>query len=384
MDNLAHSLVGLAAAKAGLERLSPGATLVCVLAANTPDGDIAVLLFADRWSFLHYHRHITHSIVGTLAIALIIPLIFWCGDRLIARMRSRSPSVRLKGLLLASLVVSATHPLLDWTNNYGVRLLLPWSSQWFYGDLVFIVDPFIWLVLGGAVFLLGSRYKWQIGIWLIAAIALTYLVMTATTQREVTNAFLLCVFWVVSITGLVLAYKLGAAERWGRKIAWSAFGLLLAYWMGLFVMHSVALSEVRRAASTIAIQHNEGVTDVAAMPTLANPFHWQGVVETDRAAYRFEISLPAATPDLSALIRHERADTFESPFVVRAAEDRRARIFLGFARFPVFRVRGADCMTETIVQMADLRYTEPGSSRGSFALEVPIDCPIETGMKSTE
>ena len=29
MDNLTHSLVGLAAAKAGLEKLSPGATVVC-------------------------------------------------------------------------------------------------------------------------------------------------------------------------------------------------------------------------------------------------------------------------------------------------------------------------------------------------------------------
>ena len=77
MDNLAHSLVGLAAAKAGLERLSPGATAVCLLAANAPDSDVAVLLVADRWTFLHYHRHITHSIVGTLALALILPLIFW-------------------------------------------------------------------------------------------------------------------------------------------------------------------------------------------------------------------------------------------------------------------------------------------------------------------
>src|SRR6185503_6434065 len=98
MDNLTHSLLGLAAAKAGCERLSPGATAVCLLAANAPDADVAILLFADRWSFLHYHRHITHSIVGTLVIALVPPLIFWFGDRGLARLRSRPPSVRLKGL----------------------------------------------------------------------------------------------------------------------------------------------------------------------------------------------------------------------------------------------------------------------------------------------
>ena len=43
MDNLTHTLVGLAAAKAGLERLSLGATAVCLVAANSPDVDIVAL-----------------------------------------------------------------------------------------------------------------------------------------------------------------------------------------------------------------------------------------------------------------------------------------------------------------------------------------------------
>ena len=60
-------------------------------------------------------------------------------------------------LLLASLIVTATHPILDWTNSYGVRFFLPWSSKWFYGDLVYIVDPYLWLILGGACFLLSAK-----------------------------------------------------------------------------------------------------------------------------------------------------------------------------------------------------------------------------------
>jgi len=132
----------------------------------------------------------------------------------------------------------------------------------------------------------------------------------------------------------------------------------------------------------LASQHGESVTDLAAMPTLANPLHWQSVVETDQAAYRFEVFLPSAAPDLSGVTRYERADTFESRFVVKAVRDRRAQIFLGFARFPVFQVKGADCLSETIVQMADLRYTQPGSARGSFALELPIECPTTTEMQS--
>ena len=159
MDNLTHSLIGLAASKAGLEKLSPGATTLCVLAANSPDADIVVLLFGGRWEFLHHHRGITHSIVGALALALALPLIFYLGDRIVAWRRRRAPTVRLGGLLVASIIATATHPIMDWTNNYGVRFLLPWNPRWFYGDFVFIIDPFIWIVLGGAAFVLTAKPK---------------------------------------------------------------------------------------------------------------------------------------------------------------------------------------------------------------------------------
>ena len=161
MDNFTHSLVGLAAAKAGLERLSPGTTALCVLAANAPDADIVVLMFADRWAFLQHHRVITHAIVGTLVISFLLPLIFYLGDSIRVWIQGGARSVNFKGLLIASLIVSATHPVLDWTNNYGIRFFLPWNPKWFYGDLVFIVDPYIWLVFGAATFLLtsGTTFK---------------------------------------------------------------------------------------------------------------------------------------------------------------------------------------------------------------------------------
>src|SRR5882762_4278819 len=131
MDNLAHSLVGLVAAKAGLEKLSPGATSVCIVAANAPDLDFLSALFGDRWTVLHYHRGITHSLVGMFLLALIIPSVFWAGDRLLSRARERPGRLNFRALVLVALVVGATHPLLDWTNNYGVRPLLPWNGEWF-------------------------------------------------------------------------------------------------------------------------------------------------------------------------------------------------------------------------------------------------------------
>src|SRR6266446_284114 len=180
MDNLTHSLVGLAAAKAGLEKLSPGATTLSVFAANSPDADI-VTLIGGRWIYLQNHRGITHSIVGTIVLALALPLVFHGVAWLIARLRKRKPATRLRGLMIASIIVTASHPLLDWTNNYGVRLLLPWNSRWFYGDLVFIMDPVFWLILGGAAFLVTSETKNRIVTW--CAIALVPSLLVAVDWR---------------------------------------------------------------------------------------------------------------------------------------------------------------------------------------------------------
>src|ERR1044071_10436182 len=102
MDNLTHSLVGLTAAKAGLEKFSPGATTLCVLAANSPDIDVVVLIFKGRWEYLQHHRGLTHSIVGSAVLAVAVPLAFFLVDRLIARIKMREPQGRLKGLLLVS------------------------------------------------------------------------------------------------------------------------------------------------------------------------------------------------------------------------------------------------------------------------------------------
>lgn len=373
MDNLTHSLVGLVAAKAGLEKLSPGATTLCLLAANAPDSDIIALL-GGRWTYLQHHRGITHSIVGTLILALILPLIFYLLDRLIAKIRARPPRIRLKALLAASLIVSATHPILDWTNNYGVRLLLPWSSQWFYGDLLFILDPFLWLVLGGAGFLLTSGSKKQIAFWFLVALVLTYFVISVPAQGHFDQAFLLRAVWIGALISFLVLFKLNAARRWRNKIALAAFALLFVYWGGLAILHSSALNAARLAGAAIAHQNGETITDVAAMPTPANPFDWQCVAETERAAYRFEVSL-IGRPNAQSPVRHERADTSAAPAVARALQDSRAKVFLGFARFPVARVEGdANCLTESLVQLADLRYTQPGSQRGTFSLEVPVDC----------
>src|SRR5215468_10975313 len=111
MDPLTHSFVGIASAKAGLERLSPWTVTACLLAANAPDIDV-VAGFGGRWTALHYHRGITHSILGTVALGIAVPSLLYLVNKLIARLRRRPASVRYGRLLLASLIVAATHPIL--------------------------------------------------------------------------------------------------------------------------------------------------------------------------------------------------------------------------------------------------------------------------------
>ena len=375
MDNFTHSLIGLAASKAGLEKLSPGTTTLCLLAANAPDSDIVTLIFG-RWTYLQHHRGITHSIVGTIALALALPLVFYLVEAVIARVRNRTRSIRLRGLLIASIIVSATHPIMDWTNNYGVRFLLPWNSRWFYGDFVFVIDPFLWMILGGAVFLLTSETKRQVAGWLVLALLTSYLVVFGPADRGgLANATLLRIVWIMVLVGLVVLFR-QAGKRWGVKIPVAALVIVGCYLAGLFLVHTMALRRAQSEASTIAAENNERVIEVAAMPTLANPLNWLCVVETERAAYRFNLALMGSGSARSNVVRYEKPEASHSPAVDEAERDSRSQVFLGFARFPVVKVVGEDCLTQTLVQFADLRYTEPGRDRGTFSLAVPVDCPV--------
>ena len=42
---------------------------------------------------------------------------------------------------------------MDVLNSYGVRLLMPFSGRWFYGDALYIVDPWLYLALGGGIWM---------------------------------------------------------------------------------------------------------------------------------------------------------------------------------------------------------------------------------------
>ena len=377
MDNLTHSLVGITAAKAGLDRLSPGATTLCVIAANAPDADVIILAFGDRWDFLQHHRGITHAIVGVVGIAFLLPLIFYAVDRLSSRLKNEAPKTKLKGLLIASLIASATHPLLDWTNNYGIRFFLPWSQKWSYGDLVFIVDPFLWLILGGAAFLLTARKRFYKGVWAVLAAFLTFLIIFSPRSNALPNPRLIAIVWIAAMIVLIVLLIKGARERWGSRIALVAIALAVCYWTFLGFAHSKAIARGSEEAAKMASANGEIVARLAAMPRLANPFRWDCVFETDRAVYRFDLGL-LGDNFLDTRVRYPRPS---AELLNTVSQQRPAQVFLGFARFPVMQLPDPGCTTRTLVQLADLRYTEPGQSRGSFSFEMPIDCPARAITK---
>lgn len=374
MDNLAHTLVGLAAAKAGLERASPYATVVCVVAANAPDADIIATL-KGRWFYLQHHRGITHSIVGTLALALIIPLVFYAVEKLIMRMRGKPPRIRLRGLVLASVVASATHPLLDWTNNYGVRPFLPWSGKWYYGDLVFIIDPWMWLALGGAVFLVTAYTRRRTALWSVFALVLTVAIVFLPVRADLPTAAR--AVWLAGVVAFAVAHRLNVGARFGRLVPAVALALVPVYWGALAVAHAGALREGATVVREMATANGETPSRVVAMPSLANPARWRVIGETESADYVFNLTINQAHSDVEkypTVARHEKLSGADAERVARlATTDERARIFLDFARFPLARISQPSGETP-LAQLFDVRFTEPGADprRATFAAEIPL------------
>jgi len=152
VDNLTHTLCGFALARAGGDRLGPGATATLVVAANFPDCDVVgiPLGFGPAW-FLCHHRGLTHSVLGLTVEAVLLGVV----AALIARAAGLSASTAASAprLIGAAALGLASHLALDSLNTYGVRPWLPFDGTWYYGDVAFIVDPWMWLGFGAAIVL---------------------------------------------------------------------------------------------------------------------------------------------------------------------------------------------------------------------------------------
>lgn len=182
MDNLTHSLVGALLGQTGLKKKTGLAMPALIIGANLPDIDAACFFWLEGTEHLGFRRGITHGPPAWFILPLLLAYALWWFDRWQTNRGSRPEGrdpVSFKWLYLLSLLGCLTHPALDWLNVYGIRLLEPFSSQWFYGDTLFIIDVWLWALLIGTVWwsmrLEKAQKAWNWPAWLGGLIALVYI-----------------------------------------------------------------------------------------------------------------------------------------------------------------------------------------------------------------
>jgi inner membrane protein len=217
-------------------------------------------------------------------------------------------------LLLLSSVAVLSHPILDTLNTYGMRWLMPFSGRWFYGDTLFIVDPWLWLALGAGVLLSRRRH--------------------GTTRP-----------------------------------ARIALGISLAY---VAAMAGSAIAARRIAGPEIAALTGEPVERLLVSPFPVNPFARSVVVE-QREVYRTaRFSWLADRRVNPASVRAFPKGPRDHPAVRAAVATLVGRRYLGWARFPVFQVESSGG-GDFVVRIVDLRYADPPGARiGSVSIPVRI------------
>jgi inner membrane protein len=156
MDNLAHTLAGLAIAEAGLRRKTAFGATTLAIAANLPDIDALIYFVGDGVDALAFRRGWTHGILAMVVLPLLLAACMRGAARL-RRPRPDVPTTTWGWLIILSAVGVLSHPLLDLLNTYGVRLLMPFSARWFYGDALFIIDVWLWLALLMGIYLSRRR-----------------------------------------------------------------------------------------------------------------------------------------------------------------------------------------------------------------------------------
>jgi inner membrane protein len=218
---------------------------------------------------------------------------------------------------------------MDFTNSYGVRPLLPFTGRWFYGDLAFVSDPWIWLILGSAAVWLTAKTATRALIWLVIGTGLGLLV--ALAFRSPTESSLMAipplpiptlgrVIWFAGLAAVLL----GALLRWGRagpKVARYSLLFLALFYAGMWTLKQSAL---RQAGNFLPAA---GAVSIAAWPEPGDPLRWQSV-----AAFRdslFAAHITVGRPDID----WQELPALDSRFAGALRESRECRVFLDFARY---------------------------------------------------
>jgi inner membrane protein len=183
MDNLCHTLVGAAFGEAGLKKRTRFGNTTLMIASNLPDLD--VLVFATSTPAVAFRRGWTH---GPLA-QILLPIVLTAVVLAVARAFPARDGTLARALALLALayVGVLSHVLLDLLNPYGLRILAPFRWQWFYGDALFIIDPWLWLTLGAGVWIARRRASATPArrALIISAVYIAIMVVGARAARDI-------------------------------------------------------------------------------------------------------------------------------------------------------------------------------------------------------
>ena len=347
MENLAHTLLGLSFAKAGLERATPLATTALVVSSNLPDIDVLGRLQGGTLGYLEHHRGFTHGFIGLAVLATLLTLILMLIDRRFRLRRDlfRRPLRPMRIFLLAYLG-GLGHSFMDFTNSYGVRPLRPFSSRWFYGDLNFVVDPWIWLILGSAVVWLTTKDAARTFFWVLIGILLSLIVGLAlrnpSNENSLTVPTTVRVIWFIGLLVIIA----GAVMRWGRsggRLARYSLFVLALYYGGMWISHQSAIKQAR-ASLTVP-----DISSIAVWPAPANPLLWQAAANAGDAVYTSNIDLIHRNPDWREL------PGLDPKFSDALRASSEAQRFLQFMRFGTANVEDRTDGT-AVINLRDLRF----------------------------
>lgn len=276
MDNLTHSIIGAAVGAVVQRSLAPETDapsqrlrhrlllLACALASNFPDLDLILSpLLQQPLGYLLHHRGFTHTALLAIPQGLLLAGLLWLLWPA-ARQLLRTSRTARRGLGLAIGSGLALHLLMDYTNSYGLHPWYPFDARWFYGDMVFIIEPLFWVVLGVPLALLVRRpwlrYGWLmlLGVVLLALAALNYLLWPAVL-----------LLGVLGLAGALVQRRAGEQGRAGLLLG---LGLSVA-----FLCLQAGTSYLGRRAVTAALQQHDNkaqVLDVAMTAFPSMPLCW--------------------------------------------------------------------------------------------------------------
>ena len=373
MDPLTHTLVGASLSETPLRRLSRLAAPTLILAANAPDIDVMTMALGQDLS-LGLRRGWTHGVLAMALLPLALTAVVVATDRVVARLKPGRIPAPVRPVLALSYVGVLTHPLLDWLNTYGIRFLMPFDGRWFYGDALYIIDPWIWLLTSTAVLLARSRTRLGQTAWLVLGVVLTSLV---TGVAAVPSAARL--IWIGGV-GVVVALRIsGTPQSRIPKLATLCLTAAAVYIAMMIVGSRIA---ARQVETWLAARGDTGIV-VMAGPIPANPFVRDVVVRDDSHYHFIELNWLRSEPIrvVGTPIERGRRDAIvEAALTTPIVQGVRT-----WMRFPAYHVE--TLADGYLVTIRDVRYTrrdqrpfdprtQEGFSLGTAVVELDRDLRV--------